>query len=108
MPIPRLIHPTSWKVNSANFASTQFMEVRTRLRRMAPCLALERANPLRGLEAGAKEEVPDDGTYPHRRPSARARRRTDYWVHHLGRSRWDSRVHLPRNAGIAPSPLPWP
>jgi hypothetical protein len=26
--VPRVIHPSAWKVNSANFACTEFYEVR--------------------------------------------------------------------------------
>jgi pimeloyl-ACP methyl ester carboxylesterase len=37
--------------------------------------------------------VLEDGTYPYRRPSARARRRTDHRLRNLGRSRRDARAH---------------
>jgi hypothetical protein len=59
-------------------------------------------------DAGGEEEVPEGGACSRQRPSARASRRTDRRVRHLGRSRWCARVHRPRNARIAASPLPWP
>jgi hypothetical protein len=34
----RNIHQSAWKMNSANFALTEFSEVRSRLRLVAPCL----------------------------------------------------------------------
>src|SRR5215212_11795476 len=52
----RLMRPSAWKVNSANFAFTEFSEVRTRLGPVASCLWWK-VDPLREREGRQEEAV---------------------------------------------------